>query len=103
MAPMPSCSRRAIAPLAVFATFAVLATSGFVAAGSVRAQGAQADLPRPLSFENALDLATSRNLGLEAARRQRARTTGLCDADNEARLGAGQRGEDNLARNSERA
>ena len=36
------------------------------------AQGAQADLPRPLTFADALDLATSRNLRLVAARRQRA-------------------------------
>src|SRR5712691_3431011 len=39
---------------------------------SLVAQAPQADLSRPLTFENALDLATSRNLGLEAARRQRA-------------------------------
>ncbi len=38
----------------------------------LHAQGASADLTRPLTFQNTLDMATSRNLGLAAARRQRA-------------------------------
>src|SRR5882724_719727 len=49
-------------------TAVILARSG----SSLCAQAALPDLSRPLTFENALDLATSRNLGLEAARRQRA-------------------------------
>ena len=39
---------------------------------AARAQTPLPSVPTPLRFETALDLATSRNLGLEAARRQRA-------------------------------
>ena len=39
---------------------------------AARAQTPLPPVPTPLRFETALDLATSRNLGLEAARRQRA-------------------------------
>jgi outer membrane protein, heavy metal efflux system len=63
---MPGRSRFALVFLTVLAT--CLATP----AARLRAQGAPADLSRPLTFQSALDLATSRNLGLEAARRQRA-------------------------------
>src|SRR5438128_2169637 len=51
------------------------AATAFVVAALTRSTRAQAPLvpvPAPLTFEAALDLATSRNLGLEAARRQRA-------------------------------
>ena len=54
-------------PVTVF----LLAVFTLLAAAAPRAQGPQGG-PRTLSFDNALDLATSRNLGLEAARRQRA-------------------------------
>jgi cobalt-zinc-cadmium efflux system outer membrane protein len=59
---MPSRSRLVVVSFALCALCKV----------SLRAQAPQADLSRPLTFENALDLATSRNLGLEASRRQRA-------------------------------
>ncbi len=62
----------------VIAIGAVLAAFGFhtPAIVSAQAQTAQAAAPPapsiPLTYDGALDLATSRNLGLEAARRQRA-------------------------------
>jgi cobalt-zinc-cadmium efflux system outer membrane protein len=69
---MPGRSRFVVVSFALYALYALSALGEIVAAVSLRAQAPQADLSRPLTLENALDLAMSRNLGLEAARRQRA-------------------------------
>ncbi len=58
-------------------TFLRLAIGGAVlllalGARPAAAQGVQASVPTPLTYEAAVDLATSRNLGVEAVRRQRA-------------------------------
>lgn len=53
--------------------FIALVTAGLLQAGpAISASPQPPAVAGPLTFEQALDLATSRNLGLEAARRQRA-------------------------------